>query len=183
MPSTSPVERISGPSSGSTSWNMLKGNTASLTPKCGIGLLLQVQLRELLAQHDLRGDAGHGDVADLGDQRHGARGPRVGLQDVDHVAARWRTGCSSAPPRSARWRSCRVYSSIVSMCLGGMLIGGITQAESPEWMPASSMCSITAGTKASWPSAMASASASMAFSRNLSIRIGRSGETSTAAAT
>jgi hypothetical protein len=37
--------------------------------------------------------------------------------------------------------------------LGRMLIGGMTQAESPEWMPASSMCSITAGTKASVPSA------------------------------
>ena len=47
----------------------------------------------------------------------------------------------------------RLYWWMVSMCLGGMLIGGITQAESPEWMPASSMCSITAGTKASWPSA------------------------------
>ena len=57
----------------------------------------------------------------------------------------------------------------------GMLTGGMTQAESPEWMPASSMCSMTAGTKASVPSAIASASASMAFSRNLSIRIGRSG--------
>ncbi len=31
-PSTSPVERISGPSTGSTSWNILKGNTASFTP-------------------------------------------------------------------------------------------------------------------------------------------------------
>ncbi len=70
---------------------------------------------------------------------------------------------------------------MVSMCLGARLIGGITQAESPEWMPASSMCSITAGTKASRPSAMASASASMALSRNLSINTGRSGESSTAA--
>jgi hypothetical protein len=39
-----------------------------------------------------------------------------------------------------------------------MLMGGMTQAESPEWMPANSMCSMTAGTKASAPSAMASAS-------------------------
>ena len=31
-PSTSPVERISGPRRGSTSGNMLKGNTASFTP-------------------------------------------------------------------------------------------------------------------------------------------------------
>ena len=44
-------------------------------------------------------------------------------------------------------------------------------------MPASSICSITAGTKASLPSAIASASASMAFSRNLSIKIGLSDET------
>ena len=29
---TSPVERISGPSTGSTSWNILNGNTASFTP-------------------------------------------------------------------------------------------------------------------------------------------------------
>ena len=62
-------------------------------------------------------------------------------------------------------------------------MGGITQAESPECTPASSMCSMTAGTKASLPSAIASASTSMAFSRNLSIKIGRSGETSTATAT
>ncbi|MBA7693305.1 Carbamoyl-phosphate synthase large chain [subsurface metagenome] len=41
-----------------------------------------------------------------------------------------------------------VYSQMVSICFLGMLTGGITQAESPEWMPASSICSITAGTKA-----------------------------------
>ena len=33
MPSTSPVDLISGPRSGSTSWNILNGNTASLTPQ------------------------------------------------------------------------------------------------------------------------------------------------------
>ena len=76
-----------------------------------------------------------------------------------------------------------VYSFIVSKCIAGMLMGGITQAESPEWTPANSICSMTAGTKASVPSEMASASASMAFSKNLSIRIGRSGDTSTAADT
>ncbi len=43
----------------------------------------------------------------------------------------------------------RVYSWIVSRCLAGMLTGGITQAESPECTPASSMCSITAGMKTS----------------------------------
>ncbi len=38
MPRTSPVDLISGPRSGSTSGNMLKGKTASLTPKWGIHL-------------------------------------------------------------------------------------------------------------------------------------------------
>ena len=47
MPSTSPVERISGPSSGSTSGNMLKGKTASLTPKCGMARVLQPQVGQL----------------------------------------------------------------------------------------------------------------------------------------
>ena len=87
MPSTSPVERISGPSSGSTSGNMLNGKTASLTPKCGNLRCLQVQLRQLLAQHALDGQPGHLDVADLRDQRHGPRRPRVGFEDVDDVLA------------------------------------------------------------------------------------------------
>ena len=39
-PSTSPVERISGPSTGSTSGNFSKGMTASLTPKYGMTLRL-----------------------------------------------------------------------------------------------------------------------------------------------
>ncbi len=34
-PMTSPVERISGPSSGSTPWNLANGNTASFTEKYG----------------------------------------------------------------------------------------------------------------------------------------------------
>ena len=54
------------------------------------------------------------------------------------------------------------------------------QAESPEWTPASSMCSITAGTKTCSPSQMASASHSVAWCRKRSIRMGRSGVTPTA---
>src|ERR1035437_506630 len=34
-PITSPVERISGPSTGSTPWNLLNGNTGDLTKTCG----------------------------------------------------------------------------------------------------------------------------------------------------
>ena len=36
-PITSPVERISGPSTGSTPWNLLNGNTGDFTKSCGTG--------------------------------------------------------------------------------------------------------------------------------------------------
>ena len=58
----------------------------------------------------------------------------------------------------------------------------MAQAESPEWMPASSMCSITPPTIVRAPSQTASTSTSVASSRNLSIRTGCSGLASTASA-
>ena len=84
-PSTSPVERISGPSTGSTSGNMLNGKTASLTPKCGIERVLRPSSPSFLPEHDLGGELGHRDVADLRDQRDGPRAARVGLEDVDDI--------------------------------------------------------------------------------------------------
>ena len=39
-----------------------------------------------------------------------------------------------------------VYSLIVSTISGERFFEGRMQAESPEWIPASSMCSMTAGT-------------------------------------
>ena len=59
--------------------------------------------------------------------------------------------------------------------------GGTTQELSPEWMPASSMCSMMPPmTTAPVASAMASTSNSNASSRNLSISTGCSGDASTA---
>ena len=48
----------------------------------------------------------------------------------------------------------------------------MAQAESPEWTPASSMCSITPATIVRSPSLMASTSTSMASSRKRSISTG-----------
>ena len=75
----------------------------------------------------------------------------------------------------------RVYSLIVCTFSGEMCTDGMMHAESPECTPASSICSMTAGTKAWLPSLMASASHSSAWFRKRSIRIGRSGVTPTAA--
>ena len=52
------------------------------------------------------------------------------------------------------------------------LKGGITQAESPEWMPASSMCSMMAPRTAVSPSQMQSTSTSVAFSKKWSTSTG-----------
>ena len=57
---------------------------------------------------------------------------------------------------------------------------GITQAESPEWMPACSMCSMIAPTTDVSPSLMQSTSTSVALSRKRSTSTGRSGEAVTA---
>ncbi len=54
------------------------------------------------------------------------------------------------------------------------------QALSPEWIPASSICSMIAPMRTSRPSQTASTSISTAFWRKSSMRIGCSGDTLTA---
>ena len=58
-----------------------------------------------------------------------------------------------------------------------MRYGGSTHAESPEWMPASSMCCITPPITTRSPSEIASTSASNASSRKRSMSTGRSSDT------
>ena len=58
--------------------------------------------------------------------------------------------------------------------------GGSTAAESPEWIPASSMCSRMPATTARSPSAIRSRSSSMAPSRKRSRSTGCPSETSAA---
>ena len=60
------------------------------------------------------------------------------------------------------------------------MCGGITHAESPEWMPASSMCCITPPIAVRVPSERQSTSTSVALSRNLSMSTGLPGDTSIA---
>ena len=91
-------------------------------------------------------------------------------------------GVAASRKRSVSSAILRVYSRMVSRFFSEICFDGMMQAESPEWMPASSICSITAGTKAWVPSQIASASHSMALWRKRSMRIGRSGVTPTAAA-
>ena len=98
IPITSPVERISGPSAGSTSGNRENGSTASFTatwarrsafehrrPEQSLG----AQFGERRAEHHPRRHLRQRHAGRLGDERHGAARPRVRLDDV-HRRARHR---------------------------------------------------------------------------------------------
>ncbi len=78
-----------------------------------------------------------------------------------------RTPMASASKRVAS-RTCRISSR-------PRVMGGSTQAESPEWMPASSMCSMIPPRYRSRPSYRPSTSISTASSKNRSTNTGCSG--------
>ena len=84
-----------------------------------------------------------------------------------------RTARSSARPRRARARAARSPRAISSRISRPSECGGSTQAESPEWMPASSTCCMTPPIQTSSPSQIASTSTSTAFSRKRSRKISR----------
>ena len=92
----------------------------------------------------------------------------------------------STPAASAYWTLSRprtptpaairlVASRMASMSAWPSVIGGSAHAESPEWIPASSMCSITPPRYRSSPSYSASTSISIASSRKRSMSTGCSG--------
>ena len=90
MPITSPVERISGPSAGSTSGNRLNGITASLTATCpptGSRSTPSARSSASVAPSITRVATFASETPGrLGDERHGAARPRVGLDHVDRRA-------------------------------------------------------------------------------------------------
>ncbi len=93
------------------------------------------------------------------------------------MTANW-TLMSPTTPSSRANRRARRFISATSSSF--RRYGGSTQAESPEWTPASSMCCMTPAITASRPSQTASTSASKASSRNRSMSTGRSGLARTA---
>ena len=84
MPITSPVERISGPSTMSTPVNLMNGNTASFTETCdGHRIGGDPLLGERDAGHHLGGDLRRRQTGRLGDERHRAAGAGIHLEHVD----------------------------------------------------------------------------------------------------
>ena len=86
-PITSPVERISGPSSASAPAKRSNGSTASLTETWSPpGPPGSPSVGEPLAEHHAAGELGQRQAGRLGDERHRPRGARVGLDHVQVVA-------------------------------------------------------------------------------------------------
>ena len=83
-----------------------------------------------------------GDAGRLAGEGHGAAGPRVCLQHIEGRARQRELDVEQAAHADAL-AIASVLARTASMSRRPRVIGGSTHAESPEWMPASSMCSIT----------------------------------------
>ena len=160
MPITSPVDFISGPRMVSTEVpstvrNRLNGITASLT---AIGAVLGLGRRRRRSARS-RPSARRSAMVAPSMTRAAALASGVAVALETNGTVREARGLASSTysvsPASANWMLIKpADADPVGDRLGGArgsgrpprrprVIGGSAQAESPEWMPASSMCSIT----------------------------------------
>ncbi len=185
-PMTSPVERISGPSTESTTRpsrvrNRLNGSTASLTasgaprssvaPSCSGST--PAARRSAMDSPTITRAAALASGVPVALETNGT------VRDARGLASRtYRTSLTSAywtlsrprTPTPLAMASVERRMRAISVSLSDT--GGSTHAESPEWMPASSMCSMTPPRNSSSPSYSASTSISIASSRNRSMSSG-----------
>ncbi len=192
MPMHSPVDRISGPRITSTPGNFENGNTDSFTAWWG-GSTSSTTPSFPSCSPIITFAARFAQPMPVALPTKGTVRLARGFTSMTYTSsapvswffctAHWQFISPRTPRRSAICRDKRLISSIVS---GFSECGGIVQAESPEWMPASSMCSITAATiaRGGWASksgepadcfpksATTSTSHSVALKRKRSTRIG-----------
>ena len=173
MPMTSPVLRISGPRMMSVPWKRLNGKTGSFTEKYGgITSSGTPELVERLARHDAGARcaraARRSPCSRRGSSGWRADSPRSGRRGCPSP----RTGRSSGRARRGRRPASACSRGSPRRPASLRLKVGSVQHESPEWTPASSMCSMMPPMMQRVPSETASTSTSIASSRNLSMRIG-----------
>src|SRR5262245_17644675 len=178
-PITSPVERISGPSTVSTSGNRSNGSTASLTatwapvPRPGTGNPSAFSSANVAPSMTRAASFASGAFVAL--LTNGTVRLARGFASRTKTSPSFTAYCPLRSPRtSSADASARVWASIVTSTGVGRVVGGMTHAESPECTPASSMCSITPPmTTSPAASRSASTSTSVASSRNRSTSAGR----------
>ena len=186
MPITSPVERISGPSRVSEPGKRLKGSTASFTVwRGGTGSASSPSSARVAPAISWLAILARGTpvaLATKGTVRE-ARGLASMMKTVSAPSpSRCTANCRLIRPRTSRARASSVLQRrIVARDPAPSDTEGSAQAESPEWMPAGSMCSIRPPiSTVPSRSQRASTSTSTAFSRYWSISTGWSGSTCTA---
>ncbi len=181
MPMTSPVERISGPRSVSTSGKRLKGSTASLTETWapGAGSLSTPSARSSASvAPTITRAATLARATPVALATNGTVRLARGLASITYTFSRWTAYCTlSNPLTPSASAMARVWPSIVATTAALSVGGGITQALSPECTPASSTCSMIAPISTSpVASRRASTSTSIASSKNRSTSTGRSAD-------
>ena len=179
---TSPVERISGPSTGSAPGNLANGSTAAFTETCPGDCPSGRSTSDRLAPAARRQAAwtrltpvallAYGTVRE-------ARGFASSTNNLPSASASW-TFRSPTTPSAGPSRSTTPTTWACSFLVSEG--AGRTQLESPEWIPASSTCCMIPATQTLSPSDNASTSTSIASSRKRSISTGWAGDTSTAVA-
>jgi hypothetical protein len=176
---TSPVERISGPSTIDAPGKRVEGEHRLLHAPVLRGLLAgEAEVLELETGHHLRRQLRQRHADRLGHERDGAGSARVHLEDEELVVLDRELDVHQADDlQLARQRVGRTAGPFASMA-GASVCGGITIAASPECTPANSMCSSMPPITEVSPSLMQSTSSSIASSRNLSISTGLPGITS-----
>jgi len=149
---TSPVERISGPRIVSTPRNLLNGKTGDFDGvKIVHGRLPRRHCDERAAtscpsvsSRPMRRAANFGEwnTVALLNVRHSARGARVHFENVNCVPLNGVLHVHEPDDLKRDWRGASCNRESWSSTVGVRLTGGRTQLESPEWTPASSMCSM-----------------------------------------
>ena len=169
MPMTSPVERISGPRIASEPSKRSKGSTASLTLTWSAAMASAGRSRSPIRSPSMTRQAILASGTPTALETNGTVREARGLASMTYSSPAWTAYWTFSRPTTPRPSAMplvasRIWSSISwpSEC------GGSTQAESPEWMPASSTCCMIPPIQTSSPSHSASTSTSMAFSRKRS---------------
>src|SRR5271165_6457580 len=175
MPMTSPVERISGPSTASEPSKRSKGSTASLTETCspkpspwreGASSSSAMRSPSMMRQASLA--SGTPTALETNGTVREARGLASITYRSPACTAYWTLISPTTPIASA---ISRVAARICSSMSSPSECGGSTQALSPECTPASSTCCMIPPIQTSLPSHSASTSTSVACSRKRSRKI------------
>ena len=177
IPITSPVERISGPNVVSTSGNRLNGNTASFTLTCPVagGRTRPSSRNCAKVAPSITRLATIAKGTPVALATNGTVRLARGFASMTYTLLSATANCTLMSPRtsSAAAILC-TYSLMVDKACVDSVWAGSAHAESPEWMPASSTCSITPpmSTSPVW-SRMASTSTSVAPCKKRSMSTGR----------